>query len=108
MFPYAALMRQSHFGSRSENISRRIAQMEADLTQLQQESDTLTGRVFPCPMQQLQRRLKTIYLVVVIWLTGDLNFLLGFPERFMAEDLARVRALHKMTKARIPESVRIA
>ncbi len=34
-----------NFGSRSEKVSRRIAQMEADLKQLQKESDTLTGRV---------------------------------------------------------------
>ncbi|WP_251000273.1 hypothetical protein [Escherichia coli] len=34
-----------NFGSRSEKVSRRIAQMEADLNLLQQESDTLTGRV---------------------------------------------------------------
>ena len=34
-----------NFGSRSEKVSRRIAQMEADLNQLQKESDPLTGRV---------------------------------------------------------------
>jgi transposase len=34
-----------NFGSRSEKVSRCIAQMEADLNQLQKESDTLTGRV---------------------------------------------------------------
>jgi hypothetical protein len=34
-----------NFGSRSEKVSRRIAQMEADLKALQKESDTLTGRV---------------------------------------------------------------
>ena len=34
-----------NFGSRSEKVSRRIAQMEADLNRLQKESDTLTGRV---------------------------------------------------------------
>nr|WP_246863214.1 hypothetical protein [Klebsiella pneumoniae]UPG26330.1 hypothetical protein J9B21_000405 [Klebsiella pneumoniae] len=34
-----------NFGSRSEKVSRRIAKMEADLKQLQKESDTLTGRV---------------------------------------------------------------
>ncbi len=37
-------LRRMDFGSRSEKISRRIAQMEADLKRLQQ-SDTLTGRV---------------------------------------------------------------
>ncbi len=35
-----------NFGSRSEKVSRRIAQMEADLNRLQKESDTLTGRVY--------------------------------------------------------------
>lgn len=38
-------LRRMNFGSRSEKVSRRIAQMEADLNQLQKESDTLTGRV---------------------------------------------------------------
>lgn len=37
-------LRRMSFGSRSEKISRRIAQIEADLTRLQTESDTLTGR----------------------------------------------------------------
>ena len=34
-----------NFGSRSEKVSRRVAQLEADLIRLQTESDTLTGRV---------------------------------------------------------------
>lgn len=34
-----------NFGSRSEKVSRRIAQMETDLNRLQKESDTLTGQV---------------------------------------------------------------
>ncbi|GHM01888.1 hypothetical protein KPZU40_18630 [Klebsiella pneumoniae] len=38
-------LRRMNFGSRSEKVSRRIAKMEADLKQLQKESDTLTGRV---------------------------------------------------------------
>ncbi|EIQ59478.1 transposase [Shigella dysenteriae 225-75] len=38
-------LRRTNFGSRSEKVSRRIAQMEADLKALQKESDTLTGRV---------------------------------------------------------------
>lgn len=37
-----------NFGSRSEKVSRRIEQMEADLNWLQKESDTLTGRVDAC------------------------------------------------------------
>ena len=40
-------LRRMNFGSRSEKVSRRIAQMEADLKQLQKESDTLTGRAAP-------------------------------------------------------------
>ncbi|WP_341768753.1 transposase, partial [Escherichia coli] len=32
-------LRRMNFGSRSEKVSRRIAQMEADLNLLQQESD---------------------------------------------------------------------
>ncbi|HCT6521547.1 TPA: transposase [Escherichia coli] len=40
-------LRRMNFGSRSEKVSRRIAQMEADLNRLQKESDTLTGRVAP-------------------------------------------------------------
>ncbi len=38
-------LRRMNFGSRSEKVSRRIAQMEADLKALQKESDTLTGRL---------------------------------------------------------------
>ncbi len=38
-------LRRMNFGSRSEKVSRRIAQMEADLNRLQKESDALTGRV---------------------------------------------------------------
>lgn len=38
-------LRRMKFGSRSEKVSRRIAQMEADLKVLQKESYTLTGRV---------------------------------------------------------------
>ncbi|APJ80057.1 transposase (plasmid) [Escherichia coli] len=38
-------LRRMNFGSRSEKVSRRIAQMEDDLNRLQKESDTLTGRV---------------------------------------------------------------
>jgi transposase len=42
-------LRRMNFGSRSEKVSRRIAQMEADLKALQKESDTLTGRVTTRP-----------------------------------------------------------
>ncbi|OUE62994.1 transposase [Citrobacter freundii] len=53
-------LRRMNFGSRSEKVSRRIAQMEADLKQLQKESDTLTGRVddpaVQCPLRQTRTR----------------------------------------------------
>lgn len=38
-------LRRMNFGSCSEKVSRRIAQMEAHLSQLQKESDALTGRI---------------------------------------------------------------
>lgn len=43
-------LRRMNFGSRSEKVSRRIAQMEADLTQLQKESDTFPvgWMTWPC------------------------------------------------------------
>lgn len=53
-------LRRMNFGHRSEKVSRRIAQMEADLQALQQESDTLTGRVddpaVPRPLRQTRTR----------------------------------------------------
>ncbi|MCW2482687.1 IS66 family transposase, partial [Candidatus Symbiopectobacterium sp. NZEC135] len=53
-------LRRMNFGSRSEKLSRRIAQMEARLTALQQESDVLTGRVddpaVPRPLRQTRTR----------------------------------------------------
>ena len=48
-------LRRMNFGSRSEKVSRRIAQMEADLSQLQQESDTLTSRVDDPAVQRQTR-----------------------------------------------------
>ncbi len=45
-------LRRMNFGSRSEKVSRRIAQMEADLNRLQKESDTLTGRVYDPAVQR--------------------------------------------------------
>jgi transposase len=48
-----------NFGSRSEKVSRRIAQMEADLNRLQQESDTLTGRVDDPAVQRPLRQTRT-------------------------------------------------
>ena len=38
-------LRRMYFGSQSEKLARRIAQTEAQLQILQQESDTFTGRV---------------------------------------------------------------
>ncbi|MCS5879986.1 IS66 family transposase [Klebsiella variicola subsp. variicola] len=52
-------LRRMNFGSRSENVSRRIAQMEADLNQLQKESDTLTGRVDDPAVQRPLRQTRT-------------------------------------------------
>ncbi len=38
-------LRRMYFGSQSEKLARRIAQTEAQLKILQQESDAITGRV---------------------------------------------------------------
>ncbi len=48
-----------NFGSRSEKVSRRIAQMEADLNRLQKESDALTGRVDDPTVQRPLRQTRT-------------------------------------------------
>lgn len=48
-----------NFGSRSEKVSRRIAQMEANLKALQKESDTLTGRVDDPAVQRPLRQTRT-------------------------------------------------
>lgn len=48
-----------NFGSRSEKVYRRIAQMEADLKALQKESDTLTGRVDHPAVQHSLRQTRT-------------------------------------------------
>lgn len=52
-------LRRMNFGSRSEKVSRRIAQMEADLNRLQKESDTLTGRVDDPAVQRPLRQTRT-------------------------------------------------
>ena len=52
-------LRRMNFGSRSEKISRRIAQMEADLKALQKENDTLTGRVDDPAVQRPLRQTRT-------------------------------------------------
>jgi len=52
-------LRRINFGSRSEKVSRRIAQMEADLKTLQKESDTLTGRVDDPAVQRPLRQTRT-------------------------------------------------
>lgn len=53
-------LRRMNFGSQSEKISQRIAQTEAELKALQQESDTITGRVddpeIPRPLRQTRTR----------------------------------------------------
>ncbi len=51
-------LRRMNFGSRSEKVSRRIAQMEADLNRLQKESDTLTGRVYDPAVQRPLRQTR--------------------------------------------------
>lgn len=51
-------LRRMNFGSRSEKVSRRIAQMEADLNRLQQESDTLTSRVDDSAVQRPLRQTR--------------------------------------------------
>lgn len=52
-------LRRMNFSSRSEKISCRIAQMEADLNRLQKESDTLTGRVDDPAVQRPLRQTRT-------------------------------------------------
>ncbi|HFW1657892.1 TPA: IS66 family transposase [Salmonella enterica subsp. houtenae serovar [1],40:z4,z23:-] len=52
-------LRRMSFGSRSEKVSRLIAQMEADLEALQKESDTLTGRVDDLAVQRPLRQTRT-------------------------------------------------
>lgn len=52
-------LRRINFGSRSEKISRRIAQMETHLNALQQESDTLAGRVDDPAVQRPLRQTRT-------------------------------------------------
>lgn len=53
-------LRRMNFGSRSEKVSRHIAQMEeADLNRLQKESDTLTGRVDDPAVQRPLRQTRT-------------------------------------------------
>ncbi|ALL39885.1 IS66 family transposase [Serratia marcescens] len=53
-------LRRMNFGSQSEKISRRIAQTEAELKVLQQDSDAITGRVddpeVPRPLRQTRTR----------------------------------------------------
>ena len=52
-------LRRMNFGSRSEKVSRRIAQMEAGLNRMQKESDTLTGRVDDPAVQRPLRQTRT-------------------------------------------------
>ncbi|MCP2006285.1 UNVERIFIED_ORG: transposase [Buttiauxella agrestis ATCC 33320] len=52
-------LRRMNFGSRSEKVSRRIAQMEADLNRMQKESDALTGRVDDPAVQRPLRQTRT-------------------------------------------------
>jgi transposase len=52
-------LRRMNFGNRSEKVSRRIAQMEADLKALQKESDEITGRVDDPEVQRPLRQTRT-------------------------------------------------
>lgn len=52
-------LRRMNFGRQSEKMARRIAQMETDLTRLQQESDALTGRVDDPPVPRPLRQTRT-------------------------------------------------
>ena len=52
-------LRRMNFGSRSEKVSRRIAQREADLNRLQKESDTLTSQVDDPVVQRPLRQTRT-------------------------------------------------
>jgi transposase len=52
-------LRRMNFGRQSEKMARRIAQMETDLKRLQQESDTLTGRVDDPPVPRPLRQTRT-------------------------------------------------
>ena len=51
-------LRRMNFGSQSEKISRRIAQTEAELKALQQESDIITGRVNDPEVQRPLRQTR--------------------------------------------------
>ena len=71
-------LRRMNFGSRSEKVSRRIAQMEADLNRLQKESDTLTGRVYDPAEQRLaerQRKTKPLLKSLESWLREKMKTL---------------------------------
>ncbi len=52
-------LRRMNFGSSSEKVPRRIAQMEADLKALQKESDALTGRAEDPAVQRPLRQTRT-------------------------------------------------
>ncbi len=82
-------LRRMNFGSRSEKVSRRIAQMEADLNRLQKESDTLTGRVYD---PAVQRRISPVKYGLMNDISSDDIFLL---KQRLAEQEALIHALQE-------------
>lgn len=52
-------LRRMNFGSRSEKVAKRIAQIEVRLTAMQQESDARTGRVDDPPVPRPLRQTRT-------------------------------------------------
>lgn len=52
-------LRRMNFGSRSEKVAKRIAQIETRLTAMQQESDERTGRVDDPPVPRPLRQTRT-------------------------------------------------
>ncbi|QGY33167.1 IS66 family transposase, partial [Pantoea cypripedii] len=52
-------LRRINFGSRSEKVAKRIAQIEAQLTAMQKDSDERTGRVDDPPVPRPLRQTRT-------------------------------------------------
>lgn len=52
-------LRRMNFGSRSEKVAKRIAQIETRLTAMQKDSDERTGRVDDPPVPRPLRQTRT-------------------------------------------------
>lgn len=52
-------LRRMNFGSRSEKVAKRIAQVEARLTAMQKDSDERTGRIDDPPVPRPLRQTRT-------------------------------------------------